>query len=235
MKCIAIITARGGSKRIPRKNVKSFLGEPIISYSIRAALQANCFDEVMVSTDDSEIAEYARSIGALVPFLRSEQSSNDFASTADVINEVLNVYEEKGHSFDLCCCIYPTAPFITSEKLEDACTKLITQRADSVIPIVRFSFPIMRSFNITNDKICFNWPEYELVRSQDIPPAFHDSGQFYFLKVDSFRKSKKLITNNTIGIEYPESEVQDIDNDEDWEIAEIKYTAFLKKQSAIGE
>jgi pseudaminic acid cytidylyltransferase len=233
MKCIAIITARGGSKRIPRKNIKPFLGEPIISYSIRAAILSNCFDEVMVSTDDLEIAEYARSIGASVPFFRSEQNSNDFATTSDVINEVLNAYEEKGHVFEYCCCIYPTAPFITSKKLKEAYTKLINQKVDSVIPIVRFSFPIMRSFKIENDKISFNWPEYELVRSQDIPPAFHDSGQFYFIKVDSFKESNKLLAYNTIGIEYLESEVQDIDNDEDWLIAEIKYTAFLKKQNSV--
>jgi pseudaminic acid cytidylyltransferase len=222
-KCLAIITARGGSKRIPRKNIKNFLGKPIIQYSIEAALQAGFFTEVMVSTDDREIAEIALSLGAKVPFLRSAETSNDYATTADVISEVLNEYNTRGVSFDYCSCIYPTAPFVTAQKLKDAFDKLLTSGAESVVPVVRFGSPILRSFKIENDLIKMNWPEHMNTRSQDLPLAFHDCGQFYLLRVITFLQNKKLFTNFTVPIEVPESEVQDIDNEEDWKVAEIKY------------
>ncbi len=222
-KCLAIITARGGSKRIPRKNIKNFLGKPIIQYSIEAALQAGCFSEVMVSTDDQEIADIALALGAKVPFIRSAETSNDFATTADVITEVLNEYNYRGETFDYCCCIYPTAPFVTAQKLKDAFDKLHTSGAESVVPVVRFGFPILRSFKIEDGLIKMNWPEHMNTRSQDLPPSFHDCGQFYFLRVVPFMKNKKLFTNFTLPMEMPESEVQDIDNEEDWKVAEIKY------------
>lgn len=222
-KCLAVITARGGSKRIPRKNIKNFLGKPIIQYSIEAALNAGCFTEVMVSTDDKEIADLALSLGARVPFMRSAKTSNDFATTAEVIIEVLNEYQNQGYSFDYCCCIYPTAPFVTAEKLKIAFDKLHTSGAESVVAVVRFDFPILRSFKIEDGLVKMNWPEYINARSQDLPPAFHDCGQFYFLQTNSFLKSKKLFTSFTVPIEIPELEVQDIDNEEDWKVAELKY------------
>lgn len=228
-KCLAIITARGGSKRIPRKNIKNFLGKPIIQYSIEAAQQAGCFMEVMVSTDDKEIANIALSLGAKVPFIRSAETSNDFATTADVITEVLNEYKNRGETFDFCCCIYPTAPFITARKLKAAFDMLQTSVAESVIPVVRFGFPILRSFKVEGGLVKMNWPEYLNSRSQDLPPAFHDCGQFYFLRVAPFLQNKKLFTNFTLPMEMPESEVQDIDNEEDWKVAEIKYTFLLEK------
>jgi pseudaminic acid cytidylyltransferase len=228
-KCLAIITARGGSKRIPRKNIKNFLGKPIIQYSIEAALQAGCFTEVMVSTDDLEIAEIALSLGAKVPFIRSAETSNDYATTADVISEVLNEYNVRGETFDYCSCIYPTAPFVTGQKLKDAFDKLLNSGAESVVPVVRFGFPIFRSLKIEDDLIKMNWPEYMNTRSQDLPPAFHDCGQFYFIRVTPFLQNKKLFTELTLPMEMPESEVQDIDNEEDWKIAEIKYTFLLEK------
>ncbi len=227
--CIAIITARGGSKRIPKKNIKEFLGHPIIKYSIDAAIQSNCFDEVMVSTDSQEIADLAISYGAKVPFLRSMEFSNDHATSADVILEVLNQYKELGKIFMYCCCIYPTAPFITSEKLQMAYDRLSKSGAKSIVPIVKFGFPIQRSFKIEEGLIKMNWPEHMNSRSQDLQPSFHDCGQFYFLKTDSFLKEKKMFTDFTIPFEMPESEVQDIDNEEDWYLAEIKYSFLLKK------
>ena len=229
-KCVAIITARGGSKRIPRKNIKSFLGSPIIKYSIEAALNANCFDEVIVSTDDKEIADIAVSLGAKVPFMRSSENSNDFASTADVISEVIIELEKNDYFFKYACCIYPTAPFITSSILEKAYYMLKDNNADSVIPIVRFDFPILRSFKLEKGIIKMNWPEYMNSRSQDLEPAYHDSGQFYFLKVESFKTTKKLFTDNSLGLEIPESEVQDIDTLEDWKVAEMKYV-FLNQNT----
>jgi N-acylneuraminate cytidylyltransferase len=227
--CLAIITARGGSKRIPGKNIKSFLGKPIIEYSIIAAKNAGCFDEVMVSTDDQTIGELASSLGAKIPFKRSVETSNDHATTAEVITEVLNEYKKLGKEFKYCCCIYPTAPFITNDKLKTAYEKLLISGADSVVPVVRFGFPILRSFKIEEGLVKMNWPEYMNSRSQDLPGAFHDCGQFYFIKVENFLKHKKLFTEFTVPFEMPESEVQDIDNEEDWKVAEIKYTFLLEK------
>lgn len=228
-KCLAIITARGGSKRIPRKNIKNFLGNPIIKYSIDAALSAGCFTEIMVSTDDEEIASLALSLGAKVPFIRSSENSNDFATTADVITEVLHMYKEKGEYFDYACCIYPTAPFVTGFKLNEAYKMLIEKNAETVVPIVSFGFPILRSLKMEGDLIKMNWPEYISTRSQDLPPAYHDCGQFYFIQTDLFLKKKKLFSDNSVGYEMPESEVQDIDTEEDWKVAEIKYTFLLEK------
>ena len=225
--CLAIITARGGSKRIPGKNIKLFLGKPIIEYSIIAAKNASCFDEVMVSTDDQTIGELAISLGAKIPFKRSVETSNDYATTAEVITEVLNEYKKIGKEFKYCCCIYPTAPFITNDKLKTAYEKLIISGADSVVPVV--GFPILRSFKIEEGLVQMNWPEYMNSRSQDLPVAFHDCGQFYFIKVENFLKHKKLFTEFTVPFEMPESEVQDIDNEEDWKVAEIKYTFLLEK------
>ncbi|HEX7905937.1 MAG TPA: pseudaminic acid cytidylyltransferase [Chitinophagaceae bacterium] len=226
---IAIITARGGSKRIPRKNIKDFLGKPIIHYSIEAALVSNIFDEVMVSTDDPEIAAIAKKLGASVPFMRSENTSNDFATTSEVLMEVLRQYEQRGKQFKYGCCIYPTAPFVTAEKLKIAYQILLDQHADSVIPVTRYSFPIWRSFKTEAGKLIHNWPENANKRSQDLPPAFHDCGQFYFFDIAKFIKIKSLVSANTFSLEVPESEVQDIDNEEDWKIAEIKYSFLTQK------
>lgn len=222
-KSLAIITARGGSKRIPRKNIKSFLGHPIIKYSIDSAIQSNCFDKVMVSTDDREIAEISERLGATIPFMRSETTSNDFATTADVIEEVLLEYKKMCKAFDYCCCLYPTAPFVSPERLKEGFNILTSKNADSVLPVVRFSYPIQRSLKIENGRLSMIWPENLNKRSQDLMPAYHDAGQFYWLKVESFLKQKKLFAENSAPIEIPESEVQDIDNEEDWKIAEMKY------------
>lgn len=230
MQNVAIITARGGSKRIPRKNIKDFLGQPIMKYSIDAALKSKCFDEVMVSTDDKEIAEIALGCGAKVPFYRSSDMSDDFANTTDVILEVLGEYRKRDLDFRYCCCIYPTAPFITAEKLQIAYNKLINSDADTVVPVVRFSFPILRSFKIEEGLLQFNWPAYMNTRSQDLPEAFHDCGQFYFFRINSFLKNKKLFNQATIPYEMPELEVQDIDTELDWKLAEIKYKLVFENR-----
>lgn len=223
-KIIAIIPARGGSKRIPRKNIKDFLGKPIVAYSIEAALKSKLFDEVMVSTDDQEIVEVAKKYGASVPFLRSAKNSDDHSTTADVIEEVLLKYREQGKEYDYVCCIYPTAPFITSERLKESMKLLRKSGADSVLPVTCFSYPIQRSFKLDeNGKLKMNWPENINSRSQDLIPAYHDCGQFYCLDVKKFLVQKKLFTDNTLPVIIPELEVQDIDNREDWKIAELKY------------
>lgn len=233
-KCIAIITARGGSKRIPRKNIKDFLGHPIIKYSIDAALNAGCFDEVMVSTDDDEIAAIALSLGARVPFFRSKELSDDHATTSEVILEVLRMYSSIGQEFEYVCCIYPTAPFVTSKKLKVAYQTLQEKDAETLVPIVRFSYPILRSLKMNNDGlVIMNWPEHINTRSQDLSPAYHDCGQFYFLQSSAFIRDGKLFSNKCVGLEMPESEVQDIDTEEDWKIAEIKFSFLTTKMKNI--
>jgi pseudaminic acid cytidylyltransferase len=230
-KAIAIITARGGSKRIPKKNIKFFNGKPIMAYSIEAAIRSGRFDDVMVSTDDEEIAAVARQSGAKVPFMRSSKTSDDYATTAEVLKEVLETFRQKGQQYEYACCIYPTAPFVTAEKLSAAFDRLISTGADSILPVTKFSFPIWRSFQMENGKVTYNWPEYAPKRSQDLPPAFHDCGQFYFFKTSMFLQTGKLVTENTIGLEVPETEVQDIDNEEDWTIAEIKFGFLSQKRN----
>ncbi len=230
MKAVAVITARGGSKRIPRKNIKSFLGAPIITYSIEAALKSNIFDEVMVSTDDEEIAEIARKAGAKVPFLRSGETANDFANTTDVMLEVLKTYKEQGQTFTHACCIYPTAPFITADKLKKAMELLAKSGADSVLPVVKFSFPPQRSVVIENGYLKFVKPEYMFTRSQDLEAYYHDAGQFYALNTESFLSQKRLVMEKTMPMEMPELEVQDIDTEEDWQIAEVKYRVMQEKK-----
>lgn len=221
--CVAIITARGGSKRIPRKNIKDFLGRPIIEYSIKAALESRIFDEVMVSTDDEEIAEIAKNAGAKVPFMRSEDTANDFATTADVIAEVLQQYKTNDVEFDYVCCIYPTAPFVTAKCLKEAMELLMNANSDSVVPVVKFGFPPQRGVIIQDGRVSFKWPEFALARSQDLESMYHDCGQFYCLNIESFEKQKCLVMANTMPYIREEKEVQDIDTMEDWYLAEIKY------------
>ena len=233
-KSVAIITARGGSKRIPRKNIKNFMDKPIIAYSILAAVESGIFDEVMVSTDDQEIADVAIKYGATVPFFRSPQNSDDISNTNDVLKEVLTVYKNAGKNFKYACCIYPTAPFVTAEKLKTALQMLKDSGADSVIPVTEFSFPILRSFNMDmNSKIAFNWPENATVRSQDLAPAYHDCGQYYFFDVEKFLTNGRLVSDNTLGIATSPIEVQDIDNEDDWKLAEVKYSFLQKKTNGI--
>lgn len=228
MSNIAIITARGGSKRIPRKNIKEFCGKPILAYPIEAALKSNIFDEVMVSTDDKEIADIAISLGAKVPFMRSLAAANDYATTADVLTEVFAEYKALGQEFDIACCLYPTAPFITADKLAACYEKLQNCKADSIIPVVRFSFPPQRAFVVDDmGNMTFKWPEHRNTRSQDLEPFYHDSGQFYMFRVNKFLLTKSLQGDICAPYILSEMEVQDIDNIEDWNIAEIKYKTMI--------
>lgn len=219
---ICIVPARGGSKRIPRKNIKQFLGKPIIAYSIEAAIDSRLFDEVMVSTDDKEIAAIAEHYGAKIPFLRSKENANDHATTFSVIEEVLFKYQEKHIDFANACCLYPCAPFVTADKLSEAYKML--QDFDSVFPVVKFGFPIQRALKKEDDgNLSFFQPEYELMRSQDLEQSYHDAGQFYWFKVEKILSEKKILTQNTGGVIMSEMEVQDIDNEIDWKLAELKY------------
>ncbi|MCM1253438.1 MAG: pseudaminic acid cytidylyltransferase [Clostridium sp.] len=219
---IAIITARGGSKRIPRKNIREFCGKPILCYSIEAALNAGLFTEVMVSTDDEKIAQIARKAGAQVPFMRSDKTANDYASTDDVIMEVLKRYQEQEQEFETFCCLYPTAPFITAKKLRDAMKLLET--ADSVMPVVAFSYPPQRCVVLSEQgELRMKWPEYAKTRSQDLEPYYHDCGQFYCCRTKPFMEYGTTDLPHMVPLFMSELEVQDIDNLQDWEIAELKY------------
>lgn len=230
MRKIAIITARGGSKRIPRKNIREFCGKPILAYSIEAARESGLFDTVMVSTDDEEIGEIARRYGAEVPFYRSESTAGDFATTNDVLLEVLAEYEKRGEHYELGCCIYPTAPFVTAEKLRDAMERLEASGADTLIPVVAFSYPPQRAMIVKEGRLVFEYPQYLDSRSQDLEPHYHDVGQFYLFYTEAFKRNRKLMTGDILPYVVSELEVQDIDNLTDWEIAEIKFR-FMQGQS----
>jgi len=223
MSDLCIIPARGGSKRIPKKNIKPFLGKPIIAYSIEVAIQSNLFSEVMVSTDCQETAEIALKYGATVPFMRSEENSNDFATTFDVIEEVIAKYRLNNQEFDNLCCIYPCSPFVNDKILRNAKFKLDNEDLTSVYPILPFSFPIQRSLKIVKNKIQMFNSDFSLTRSQDLESAYHDAGQFYWANTKNLLISKNFNTNNTGYVIISEMEGQDIDTLTDWKLAELKY------------
>lgn len=233
---ICVIPARGGSKRIPRKNIKEFCGIPIIAYSIKAALESGIFDEIIVSTDDVEIAELSKKYGASVPFFRSKENSDDYAVTADVLLEVISEYDKRQDLYDVMCCIYPTAPFVTGEKLKKAFTMFADSDAEMLEPVVAYSYPPQRSLLLSGEILRYRWPEYVCSRSQDLDVWYHDAGQFYFYDVNAFKNS---ISKNGIEGGYllkcipfvlDELEVQDIDNLSDWELAEAKYKIMSQKR-----
>jgi len=226
---IAIIPARGGSKRIPGKNIREFLGKPIIAYSIEAAIGSGLFDEVMVSTDSVEIAGIAKEYGASIPFMRSDKASDDHATTADVIMEVIGDYKASGKTFEWLCCIYPTAPFVTSEKLCAAFDHILERNVDALIQVVPFSHPPLRGLVIEDSCLKSKWPENVNVRSQDLDAIYHDSGQFYFVRTEAFIKERKLLCERTVPFIISELEVQDIDNEVDWKLAEVKYQLMKPK------
>lgn len=236
MKTIAIIPARGGSKRIPRKNIRPFCGKPMISYSIEAAINSDLFDEVMVSTDDEEIATIARQYGAKVPFMRSDKNADDFTGTGDVVFEVLNMYKATGVFFDTACCIYATAPFVNLNSLKEGFELLTHSEFDVVFPIAKYNSPIWRSYALELDgSVKMNFPENEVKRSQDLPQAYYDAGQFYWIKTTNMHslKNKNSFGVNKGSFVLDDIQVQDIDNIDDWEIAEMKVEYInnkLKKQ-----
>lgn len=220
MKNLCIIPARGGSKRIPRKNIKPFLGKPMLAYSIEAAIKTGLFEEVMVSTDDMEIANVARKYGAKVPFMRSEDTASDYATTSDVLKEVLSRYKELGREFDCFCCFYATAPLVQCQDVVAAFERLQQSDFTIVYPVVQFSYPIWRCLDLAEDGTMMrHWPEFEKSRSQDLPKEYHDTGTFYWYKMKEW-----LAGNIKIGgIEVDETTIQDIDTETDWKLAEMKY------------
>lgn len=227
---VAIIPARGGSKRIFRKNIKIFCGKPIIAYSIEAALESGCFDSVIVSTDDAEIAGIARDFGADVPFLRPVEISDDHSSTIDVMCHSIDWLEEHGSDLEAVCCIYATAPFITPNDLRSSYQKLVVEDSDFVFSATEFPFPVQRALQLSAaGEVLMLYPEHELTRSQDLPVAYHDAGQFYWGKKSAFLERKSIFGENSRIELLPPTRVRDIDTPEDWEFAE----ALFKIQSGL--
>lgn len=232
MERIAIITARGGSKRIPKKNIRNFCGKPIIAYSIEAAIESGLFSEVMVSTDSEEIAETARRFGARVPFLRSRKNADDYATTADALLEVMERYQEMGRTFSYLCCIYPTAPFVTAEKLRDAMRLMEEHHPSLILPVVAFSYPPQRSYVVDeNECLEFKYEEYSRSRSQDLEKWYHDAGQFYMYDAKRFLQEKGAPAGPIMPIYVSELQVQDIDSEDDFKIAELKYQLMKEKRT----
>ncbi len=229
---IAIITARGGSKRIPKKNIRNFCGKPIIAYSIEAAIESGLFSEVMVSTDSEEIAETARRFGARVPFMRSSKNADDYATTADALLEVMERYQEMGRTFSYLCCIYPTAPFVTAEKLRDAMRLMEEHHPSLILPVVAFSYPPQRSY-VMDENGCleFKYEEYSRSRSQDLEKWYHDAGQFYMYDAKRFLQEKGAPQGPIMPIYVSELQVQDIDSEDDFKIAELKYQLMKEKRA----
>lgn len=232
MSRLAIIPARGGSKRIPRKNIRSFCGAPIISYSIRAALDSGVFDEVMVSTEDEEIRDVARSFGATVPFLRSGNTASDHATTAAVVQEVLDEYQQLGRRFEQVMCLYPCAPLLKTETIIRSLDRLVSGRFDCVFTVSRYSSPIQRALVFKGQQISMLNPEYELTRSQDLETCYFDAGQLYWLNAEHFLINATLRPPNSSAEVIDDLFVQDIDTPEDWELAEVKYQ-YLKSKGYL--
>lgn len=225
---LAIVPARGGSKRIPRKNIRPFLGVPILARVLGELRAAACFDEIMVSTDDAEIAALARAHGAQVPFMRSAAASSDHASTAEVLLEVIDGYRRAQREFELICCAYPTAVFATAALLREGLEKLRAGGADSLIPVVRYGFPIQRAFRLQDGRLQMWQPQHLRSRSQDLEPAYHDAGQFYWLRTARFLEAREIFTANSLPLMVDELHAQDIDTEADWRAAEFKFE-WLKR------
>ena len=222
---VAIIPARGGSKRIPRKNIRDFMGLPMIAYSIRAALESGLFDKIIVSTDSQEIAEIAKAHGAEVPFLRPANLADDHASTAAVLVHALEFCSQQGWCPEYACCIYATAPFIQPEYLVQGLEVVRNSSADNSFSVSSYAFPVFRAQRIKEDGLLeMQWPEHRLTRSQDLTELYHDAGQFYWMEVAAFMANPNLYAN-AAPVVLPRHLVQDIDTEEDWHRAELMYKA----------
>ncbi|WP_345981091.1 pseudaminic acid cytidylyltransferase [Sulfurimonas sp. HSL3-2] len=223
---IAIIPARGGSKRIPKKNIKDFFGKPLIAYSIEAALESDLFEKVIVTTDDEEIAEIAREHGAQVPFIRPKELSDDFTGTKDVIDHAVQYLEERGEHYKYICTIYATAPLLQKEYLIQGYEKLKNSDALNAFSAATMPFPIQRTFKLDQNGRCEMFtPEHYMTRSQDLEEAYQDAGQFYWTKRDQ-KSDKIMFGSDSIPIIIPRYLVQDIDTLEDWKRAEFMYEAI---------
>ncbi len=224
---LCIIPARGGSKRIPKKNIRLFCGKPIIEWSIKAALESKCFDKVIVSTDDQEIAKICTQKGAEVPFIRPKSLSDDYTATAPVINHAIEFMNKKFGDIEYVCCLYATAPFVESIYIKKGLNKLINHNANFSFSVTSFPFPIQRAIKLNSENMSeMFYPENFNKRSQDLEDAFHDAGQFYWGKTSAWLENKRMFDDNSIPIIIPRYKAQDIDNEEDWIRAELMFRSI---------
>jgi len=228
---LCIIPARGGSKRIPRKNIKAFNGQPMIAYSINAAIESGCFDKIIVSTDDEEISKIAINYGAEIPFLRPKELATDNAGTLPVIKHAVEWYEEQGIMLDAACCLYATAPFVSPHLLQSAYKQFNEGTADYCFSATSFPFPIQRAIRIKkNNRVEMFQPENFNVRSQDLEEAYHDAGQFYWGSSGAFKLMKPLFSESSTAYILPRYLVQDIDTMEDWIRAELMHQLLMSSE-----
>ncbi len=220
-KNIAVIPARGGSKRIPKKNMKDFMGKPMIAYAIEAAQKSKLFDEIMVSTDCEEITNIAKKYGAKVPFMRSDKNASDYATTTDVLFEVLDTYKEQGIEFENLCCIYPCVPFLTGAILQEAYSQFTG--FESLMPVCKYPVPVEWALQIDKGYLHAHNKEALEIRSQDLIDKYYDVGMFYYSTTKAFYTHKNLLSAKTKAFIMDEIHVQDIDNESDWKMAELKY------------
>ena len=229
---LAVIPARGGSKRIPRKNIKLFNGQPMIAYSIQAAKASGAFDDVIVSTDDAEIADIAMQYGASVPFMRPTDLSDDFTGTRAVTNHAIKAYEATIAKPDYCCCIYATAPFIQASDISRALEELIALPDKAfAFSVTTYAFPIQRALKRAGGGVESMYPQFAATRSQDLEEGYHDAGQFYWGSYAGYLSEKAMFSQHSIPIVLPRHLVQDIDTSEDWTRAELMYQAFMNRKT----
>lgn len=225
---VAVIPARGGSKRIPRKNVREFCGKPMIAYSIEAAQKSGVFDRIVVSTEDQEIMDLARQYGAEVPFVRPEELSDDFVATTPIIAHAIEELAKEG-PISSVCCIYATAPFVQADAIREGYELLTEHNAQYALSVTTFPFPIFRAIRLNDEgRVEMFWPEHLLTRSQDLPEAYHDAGQFYWGTPEAWLENKPIFDTHSVPVVLPRHLVQDIDTPEDWERAELMYRAYMQ-------
>lgn len=229
---LAVIPARGGSKRIPHKNIRPFCGRPIITYSIDTALRSGCFDRVVVSTDDSDIAEVAQRCGAEVPFIRPAELADDFSGTNAVVRHAIEWFMAQGEVVTYACCIYATAPFLEPDTVRQGFDSLSERGVAFAVTVTSFPFPIQRAVRINNaGRLEMFWPEHQTTRSQDLEEAFHDAGQMYWGRADAFLSNKPMFAPHTVPVRVPRERAQDIDTLEDWSRAELMYQALMRRHA----
>lgn len=229
---VAIIPARGGSKRIPRKNIREFSGKPMIAWSIDAAKRSGCFDRIIVSTDDDEIASVAREYGAEIPFRRPATFSDDYAGTVPVIRHAVDWLVGEGFPVDFACCIYATAPFLSVEDIQQGEQRLLESGCSFAFSVTSYAFPIQRALRLTQgDRVEMVDPQQFATRSQDLEEAWHDAGQFYWGTADAWMEERVIFSPDSVAVPVPRYRVQDVDTPEDWETAEYMFEALRARNS----
>lgn len=232
---VAIIPARGGSKRIPRKNIRLFAGKPIIAWSIEAAIDSGLFDRIVVSTDDTEIADVAKQHRAEIPFLRPKELADDFTGTNDVVKHAIRWFNEQGQTIDYACCIYATAPFVQAHYLREGFDKLVSRGKSFAFSVTTFAFPVQRALRINSDG-CVEaiWPENIFKHSRDLEEAYHDAGQFYWGGAAAFLEDVVTFSPASVPVVLPRHLVQDIDTLEDWKRAELMFEAWRRSEGMVA-